>query len=272
MARQIIDTSPPSGDPAPTAFNKVNAMTAELYPLATGALQKDGGGAMTGTLNSSANLGLAVGAAGFAAVSLFATGPGGRDYRIVSTDNDNGLGGGQLITYNQTAGVMASRIDTGYNQLPGADNSRTLGSASARWSVVYAGTGSINTSDARQKTEVLPLDTAEIEAAIALGKEVGTFRFLDAINAKGDSARLHVGMTVQRAIELMEAHGLDATKYAFICHDTWSARQELKDDQGVVMDPGCSAGDLYSFRTDQLLLFIASGFEARLRRLEDESA
>ncbi|KAG1584898.1 hypothetical protein G6F46_014921 [Rhizopus delemar] len=129
---------------------------------------------MTGTLNSSANLGLAVGAAGFAAVSLFATGPGGRDYRIVSTDNDNGLGGGQLITYNQTAGVMASRIDTGYNQLPGADNSRTLGSASARWSVVYAGTGSINTSDARQKTEVLPLDTAEIEAAIALGKEPGS--------------------------------------------------------------------------------------------------
>lgn len=31
MARQIIDTSPPTGDPAPTAFNKINAMTAELY-------------------------------------------------------------------------------------------------------------------------------------------------------------------------------------------------------------------------------------------------
>lgn len=43
MARQIIDTSPPTGTPAPTAFNMVNAMTAELYPLATGALQKTGG-------------------------------------------------------------------------------------------------------------------------------------------------------------------------------------------------------------------------------------
>ncbi len=32
MARQVIDTAPPIGDPAPTAFNKVNAMTAELYP------------------------------------------------------------------------------------------------------------------------------------------------------------------------------------------------------------------------------------------------
>ncbi|WP_367346442.1 hypothetical protein [Stenotrophomonas bentonitica] len=43
MARQPIDTTPPTGDPAPTAFNKINAMTAELYPLATGALQKTGG-------------------------------------------------------------------------------------------------------------------------------------------------------------------------------------------------------------------------------------
>lgn len=31
MARQVIDTKPPIGDPAPTAFNKVNAMTSELY-------------------------------------------------------------------------------------------------------------------------------------------------------------------------------------------------------------------------------------------------
>ncbi len=49
MARQPIDTAPPTGDPAPTAFNKINAMTAELYPLAEGALQKNGG-VMTGNV------------------------------------------------------------------------------------------------------------------------------------------------------------------------------------------------------------------------------
>lgn len=31
MARQVIDTSPPTGDPAPTAFGKVNANFVELY-------------------------------------------------------------------------------------------------------------------------------------------------------------------------------------------------------------------------------------------------
>lgn len=43
MARQVIDTTPPIGTPAPTAFGMINAMTGELYPLATGALQKTGG-------------------------------------------------------------------------------------------------------------------------------------------------------------------------------------------------------------------------------------
>ncbi len=36
MARQIIDTAPPSGDPAPTAFSKVNANFAEIYGWASG--------------------------------------------------------------------------------------------------------------------------------------------------------------------------------------------------------------------------------------------
>ncbi|KOQ76412.1 hypothetical protein ABW45_11660 [Stenotrophomonas maltophilia] len=55
MARQIIDTSPPTGTPAPTAFNMVNAMTAELYPLATGALQKTGG-VLSGDLSIQKNV------------------------------------------------------------------------------------------------------------------------------------------------------------------------------------------------------------------------
>src|SRR5205085_2849489 len=37
---------------------------------------------------------------------------------------------------------------------PQTDNSYTLGTASKRWSEVYAATGTINTSDGRQKTSV----------------------------------------------------------------------------------------------------------------------
>lgn len=44
----------------------------------------------------------------------------------------------------------------GTSATPGADNAYTLGSAGARWSSVWAATGTINTSDARAKAEVQP--------------------------------------------------------------------------------------------------------------------
>lgn len=140
---------------------------------------------------------------------------------------------------------------------PMVDNTYSCGAAAHRWSTVYAGTGTINTSDAREKTTVTPLTDAELAAAKAFAVEIGTFQFLDAIALKGASvARLHTGFTVQRAIEIMQAQGLDPMRYGFICYDQWGA------------DGDQAAGDRYSFRFDELLLFIARGFDARLTALE----
>jgi len=144
-------------------------------------------------------------------------------------------------------------IDSSGHILTGTDNAQTLGTAAKRWSVVYAGTGAINTSDAREKTAVSALTPAEINAAKQLSKEIGTYKFLASVQAKGDAARTHIGMTVQRAMEIMESHGLAPFDYGFICHDAW-------EDQG--------AGDRYAFRYDQLTLFIVAGIEARLSALE----
>lgn len=138
------------------------------------------------------------------------------------------------------------RFETTGHVSAGVDNAQTFGSASKRWSQFFAGTGTINTSDAREKTAVAELNFAEIAAASQLSREVGTYQFLTAVAAKGAGARHHVGMTVQRAIEVMESHGLDPFAYGFICYDTWDG------------------GDRYGFRTDELALFLAAGLEARL--------
>lgn len=67
--------------------------------------------------------------------------------------------------------------------------------------VLYAGTGTINTSDANEKTAVSALTASEIAAAKSLANEIGSFQFLDSVEKKGaDNARHHIGMTVQRAI------------------------------------------------------------------------
>jgi hypothetical protein len=158
--------------------------------------------------------------------------------------------------------VTLMTLDNTGNMTPGSDNTQRLGGASNRWSVVYAGTGSINTSDAREKTPVLPLTDIEIAAAKALASEIGTYQWLAAVQAKGADARTHVGVTVQRVIEVMSASGLDPMKYGFVCYDQWV---EVKDADGNVTE---AAGDRYSLRPDELLLFVARGFDARLKALE----
>jgi hypothetical protein len=104
---------------------------------------------------------------------------------------------------------------------PGFDNAQSLGLPAARWSQVYAGAGTISTSDARTKDWRGGLDADELAAATVIAGSIGVYRFLDAIRDKGDAARLHVGVLAQQVVGIMLAHGLDPDRYAFICHDQW---------------------------------------------------
>lgn len=174
-----------------------------------------------------------------------------------------------LQLYNNAAIRLEIMPSSGsYAVRPGADNTQPLGDLSRRWSQLYAGTATISTSDAREKTEVRSLNAAEIAAAKDLAKEIGAFRFLSSVAAKGDAAREHIGMTVQRAIEVMESHGLDPFSYSFICYDEWDALSEVRGFDGNIEREAEPAGNRYSFRFEGLLAFIASGFEARLAALE----
>lgn len=214
-------------------------------------------------------------------------------YQVRNSTN----GGGDIVFVNDSnfdAANWAStdekmRITSAGVVQPGADNAATLGSASKRWSEVFAANGTINTSDAREKTAVRSLTIPEIEAAKLLSKEIGIYQWLSSIDVKdADNARQHIGFTVQRAIEIMTSQGLDPMAYGFICYDSWedeftewpatSAVDEVVVDGVVTVeaveatDAGSEqtqvAGDRYAFRYDQLNLFIARGFEARITALE----
>jgi len=110
---------------------------------------------------------------------------------------------------------------------PGSDNSITLGSSGNRWSVVYAATGTINTSDANTKQDIANLDDAEKRVAVRIKGLIKKFRFKDAVAKKGDAARIHVGVIAQEVRDAFTAEGLDATRYGLFCSDTWWEREEL---------------------------------------------
>lgn len=221
------------------------------------------------------------------------TGPGVllRAYKHNGLNNITTLANGEIVVQFNNGGTPRLQCLGDGTWRPAADNTQPLGGASNRWSVVYAGTGTINTSDGREKTEVRPLTAAELAAAKDMAKEVGAYRWLAAIQEKGAAAREHIGLTVQRAIEVMQAHGLDPMSYGFICYDSWDdqfvdhpaeyEQIEVRDDAGTVggyeqgeliteawTEHVQVAGDRYSFRPDELLMFLARGFEARLSALE----
>lgn len=178
--------------------------------------------------------------------------------------------------------------------IPNTDGTRGLGAADARWSTVYAATGAINTSDARHKTDVRAMSTTEITVGKALLAEIGMYQFLDSVAENGaDAARWHVGMTVQRAIEIFEAHGLDPFRNAFVCYDEWEDQYEdyaaeyemqpgeFDHETGREISPAFEvmvkpagrtlirkAGNIYSFRNDQLALAMLAGVAATQSALE----
>ena len=165
---------------------------------------------------------------------------------VGASNNDLVLrGGGADIVRINTTGVY-----------PMADNTRILGSSSFRWSTVYAGTATINTSDAREKREVAELSGAERRVASACKGLVRRFRFNDAISHKGDAARYHFGVIAQDIVTAFSSEGLDATRYGIVCYDEWGETHEVRDEEGNIVTQYAPAGNRWGVRYEELLAFI----------------
>jgi hypothetical protein len=86
---------------------------------------------------------------------------------------------------------------------------------------IYATNGSINTSDRTEKQDIDVMSEAETRVAVACKGLMRKFRFIDAVEAKGDDARIHFGIIAQDLQDAFAAEGLDASRYAMFCSDTW---------------------------------------------------
>ncbi len=128
-----------------------------------------------------------------------------------------------VIQKGSTSDTYNRKVTMDYlgNLYPYADNTNSIGTASNRWSVVYAATGTINTSDASTKTEIADLSVAEKATATAIKGLIKSFKFKDAVETKGANARIHVGVIAQEVQQAFIANGLDPEKYGLFCSDTW---------------------------------------------------
>lgn len=133
------------------------------------------------------------------------------------------LGGvnGVTLGYGSHPGTGGFVLDnTGIR--PFTDNTYRNGNASWRWTEIFAVTGTINTSDESQKQQVRELLDAEQLVAQRVKKLIRAFKWNDAVEAKGEDARIHFGVIAQDVQEAFAAEGLDASKYGLFCSDTWT--------------------------------------------------
>jgi hypothetical protein len=172
------------------------------------------------------------------------------DSRIVSSGGSNSDGTADLIFQagNHVFNNIVRPLD---------DNLYSLGTSSKRWSVVYAATGTINTSDEREKT-FLSIENFEKSAALEIKQNLRKFKFNSSIEEKGENARIHFGASAQQVGDIMKSHGLDPNKYGFYCYDEWDEIQEIKNDDGDIIQKYLPAGNRYGLRYEELLAFIIS--------------
>lgn len=184
--------------------------------------------------------------------------------------------------------TTSGSIVAGIRIRPATDNAIDFGSAYGRWANVYAGTDTINTSDAREKTSV----TAPNEALMRAWGKVNfkAFQFMDAIEKKGENARIHFGIIAQQVQEAFTSEGLDASRYALFCYDKWDNEYEdvevidveaTYDGNGNELTPQIShtekklvtpAGDRYGIRYSEALALECAYQRWKLEKLEEKLA
>ena len=190
--------------------------------------------------------------------------------RVYSTGNIEFEGGNFTVP-----GLLRSKVD----------NASSLGTSSTRWSEIFAGTGTINTSDYRCKQNIANPTELLLKAWGNVGFKV--FQFKDAVEKKGESsARYHVGVVAQEVQQAFQAQGLDASKYGLFCHDSWEDeyetievidQPEVLNEAGEVVTPAVvhteqrkvlDAGDRYGVRYEEALALECAYLRDRLSKIE----
>ena len=138
------------------------------------------------------------------------------------------------------------------------DNSIDLGQSNARFDDVYATNGSIITSDRNLKQDIESLTDAEQRVAVAVKGLLRKFRWRDAVEEKGDEARIHFGVIAQDLQDAFTAEGLDATKYAMFCSNTWWEHEGEIYPTSDSAPEGATEVTRLGVRYSELLAFIIS--------------
>lgn len=184
------------------------------------------------------------------------------------------LGGNDtnIVKISGTAG-------TGNQWIAPSTSDISCGNATDKWSEVFATNGTVNTSDERLKTfrKGNLLTSEELAAAREVSQLIKVYQWNDAIEAKGENnARLHFGVPAQSVWNIFAKYGLvqpieagkrPDSKYSFLCYDEWEEMIEFGENGETISVR--EAGNRFSVRYDELMIFLVGAQEQRLSVIEN---
>jgi hypothetical protein len=136
-----------------------------------------------------------------------------------------------------TAGAALSLSGSGYATNPGTFMLRARSSGGTTKDLIGSPDGTFTwggqpiqtASDERVKTALCSVPDKVLDAWGDV--QWGQFQYLEAVDAKGKDARLHLGLIAQRVKASFDARGLDACAYGILCHEV---RPEINEEWTVV--------------------------------------
>lgn len=138
-------------------------------------------------------------------------------------------------TLSVTTAALFCPVMVGAYWAPNVDNSVFLGLAAQRWKTVYAVNGTINTSDANEKTDIVAVSDIEKRVAIKLKSSMKRYKFKT-------GERYHFGVLAQDVKAAFESENLIAEEYGVFCSDTWT-----NEDGTVQTRLGVRYDELFAF-------------------------
>lgn len=137
----------------------------------------------------------------------------------------------------------------------------------------WSGTAVQIGSDARLKQQITQIDNALLDA----WEDVNPvqFKYNDAVDQKGDNARLHTGYVVQQIDKACQSHDIDISAYGLYCHEEYPERTEevtIENEDGTttketrVIEP---AKEHYSLRYTETLVVECAFLRKKIKELEE---
>jgi len=108
----------------------------------------------------------------------------------------------------------------------GTDAILDLGTYYNRFRIGKFSSGTSTSSDGREKRNIEELNEAELRVATRCKSLLRKYQRTEALELKGDDARLHFGIIAQDLEEAFADEGLDAYRYAMLLEDTWFVTEE----------------------------------------------